>query len=104
MTGSTSSGAVSTAPVRERMRPEAQHRQDLFDRQLRAVNAALDLFEAADLPSDRFGIAEIAIAVQLAYLDVRQVVAWRPGRTALSAWYEAVSKRTSMIATDASAT
>lgn len=97
-------GDAAILIVRERMRPEAQHRQDLFDRQLRAVNAALDLFEAADLPSDRFGIAEIAIAVQLAYLDVRQVVAWRPGRPALSAWYEAVSKRTSMIATDASAT
>lgn len=97
-------GDAAILIVRERMRPEAQHRQDLFDRQLRAVNAALDLFEAADLPSDRFAIAEIAIAVQLAYLDVRQVVAWRPGRPALSAWYEAVAKRTSMIATDASAT
>lgn len=96
-------GDASILIVRERMRPEAQHRQDLFDRQLRAVNAALDLFEAADLPSDTFKIAEIAIAVQLAYLDVRQVVAWRSGRPALSAWYEAVSKRASMIATDASA-
>jgi glutathione S-transferase len=96
-------GDASILIVRERMRPEAQHRPDLFDRQLRAVNAALDLFEAADLPSDHFGIAEIAIAVQLAYLDVREVVAWRPGRPALSAWYEAVSKRASMIATDASA-
>ena len=48
-------------------------------------------------------IGEIAVAAQLAYLDVREVVAWRPGRPALSAWFEVVSKRGSMIASDASA-
>ncbi|HWT50584.1 MAG TPA: glutathione S-transferase C-terminal domain-containing protein, partial [Caulobacter sp.] len=91
-----------------RMRPEGEHRQDLFERQLRAVNAALDLFEAAvvdgGLSAERFEIGEIAVAVQLAYQDVRQVSDWRVGRPALSAWFERVSKRTSMVATHATVT
>ena len=97
-------GDAALLIVRERMRPQGEHRQDLFDRQLKAVGAALDLFEKAALSTDCFEIGEIAVAAQLAYLDVREVVAWRAGRPALSAWFEAVSKRTSMIASDASAT
>jgi len=37
------------------------------------------------------------VAVQLAYQDVRQVSDRRTGRPALSAWFETVSKRTSMV-------
>lgn len=97
-------GDAALLIVRERMRPQGEHRQDLFDRQLKAVGAALDLFEKAALSTDCFEIGEIAVAAQLAYLDVREVIAWRAGRPALSAWFEVVSKRTSMIASDASAT
>lgn len=97
-------GDAALLIVRERMRPQGEHRQDLFDRQLKAVGAALDLFEKAALSTDRFEIGEIAVAAQLAYLDVREVIAWRADRPALSAWFEVVSKRTSMIASDASAT
>lgn len=101
-------GDASVLIVRERMRPAEEHRQDLFERQLRAVSAALDLFEAAlesgGLSHDRFEIGEIAVAVQLAYQDVRQVSDWRSGRPGLSAWYERVSKRTSMVATHATVT
>lgn len=96
-------GDAALLIVRERMRPQDEHRQDLFDRQLKAVNAALDLFERGGLSADRFEIGEIAVAAQLAYLDVREVVAWRPGRPTLSAWFEKVSKRTSMVSSDASA-
>ncbi|WP_297507392.1 glutathione S-transferase N-terminal domain-containing protein [uncultured Caulobacter sp.] len=98
-------GDASILIVRERMRPQGEHRQDLFDRQMRAVNAALDLFVAAladgRLSPDRFEIAEIAVAVQLAYQDVRRVSDWRAGRPTLADWYERVSKRTSMVATHA---
>ena len=101
-------GDASVLIVRERMRPRAEHRQDLFERQLRAVNAALDLFEAAvadgGLSRARFELGEIAVAVQLAYQDVRQVSDWRPGRPALSAWFERVSRRASMMATHATVT
>lgn len=97
-------GDAALLVVRERMRPEAEHRQDVFERQLKAIGAALDLFEQAGLSTARFAIAEIAVAAQLAYLDVRKVVDWRAGRPALSAWFEVVSRRGSMIASDASAT
>lgn len=98
-------GDASVLVVRERMRPEGEHRQDLFARQLRAVDAALDLFDAAvvdgGLSRERFEIGEIAVAVQLAYQDVRQVSDWRPGRPALSSWFEVVRERPSMISTHA---
>jgi glutathione S-transferase len=98
-------GDASVMIVRERMRPEAEHRQDLFERQGRAVDAALDLFEAAvakgALSPERFEIGEIAVAVQLDYQDVRKVSDWRASRPALSAWFERVSKRASMVATSA---
>lgn len=101
-------GDAAVLVVRERMRPEEEHRDDLFERQLRAVNAALDLFEAAvvdgGLSSERFEIGEIAVAVQLAYQDVRQVSDWRAGRPALSDWFEVVSKRSSMVSTAATVT
>lgn len=96
-------GDAALLVVRERMRPEGEHRQDVFDRQLKAIEAALDLFEGAGLSTTRFAIGEIAVAVQLAYLDVRKVVDWRAGRPALSAWFEVVSRRGSMVASDASA-
>jgi glutathione S-transferase len=101
-------GDAAVLIVRERMRPEGEHRQDLFERQLRAVNATLDLFEAAvvdgRLSTELFEIGEIAVAVQLAYQDTRRVSDWRPGRPALAAWFERVSRRTSMVATHATVT
>lgn len=101
-------GDASVLVVRERMRPRDQHRQDLFERQLRAVNAALDLFETAltagGLSHDRFEIGEIAVAVQLAYQDVRAVSDWRAGRPGLEAWFERIAQRPSMVATHAAAT
>lgn len=96
-------GDAALLVVRERMRPEGEHRKDLFDRQLKAIAAALDLFDSAGLSTDRFGIGEIAVAAQLGYLDARKVVDWREGRPTLAAWFEVVSKRGSMVASDPSA-
>ncbi|PHY19074.1 glutathione S-transferase family protein [Caulobacter sp. BP25] len=96
-------GDAALLVVRERMRPGGEHRQDVFDRQLKAIEAALDLFEGAGLSVERFAIGEIAVAAQLGYLDARKVVDWRTGRPVLAAWFEAVSKRGSMIASDPSA-
>jgi glutathione S-transferase len=94
-------GDSALAIVRERLRPEVEHRADLFERQTRSLVAALDLLES-DVPSThRFAIGEIAVAVQLAYLDVRKVIAWREGRPALAAWFEAVAHRESMTVTSA---
>lgn len=96
-------GDAALLVVRERMRPEGEHRQELFDRQLKAIAAALDLFERAGLSADLFGIGEIAVAAQLGYLDARKVVDWRGGHPALAAWFEVACKRASMVASDPSA-
>jgi glutathione S-transferase len=95
-------GDAALAIVRERLRDgegKGPGRQDLFDRQAAALNAALDLLEREDLPADRFQIGEIAVAAQLAYLDGRAVLDWRQGRPTLAAWYEPISLRPSMVAT-----
>jgi glutathione S-transferase len=95
-------GDAALAIVRERLRDgegKGPGRQDLFDRQAAALNAALDKLEAEGLPADRFQIGEIAVAAQLAYLDGRAVLEWREGRPNLAAWYETASRRTSMVAT-----
>jgi len=91
-------GDAALAIVRERLR-DAPHRQDLFDRQAAVLVAALDQLERRTPPSDRFEIGEIAVAAQLGYLDARQVLDWREGRSNLAAWYEAASRRTAMVAT-----
>ena len=91
-------GDAALAMVRERLR-DGDQRQDLFDRQTAALNAALDQLERDGLAADRFQIGEIAVAAQLAYLDGRAVLEWREGRPNLAAWYEAASRRTSMVAT-----
>lgn len=96
-------GDAALLVVRERLRPEGEHRQDLLDRQLKAIAAALDLFDGVNLSTEHFGVSEIAVAAQLGYLDARKVVDWRDGRPALAAWFEVVSKRGSMVATDPSA-
>jgi glutathione S-transferase len=91
-------GDAALAIVRERLR-DGDQRQDLFDRQTAALTAALDKLEVEGLPADRFQIGEIAVAAQLAYLDGRKVLDWRTGRPNLAAWYEAASRRPSMVAT-----
>ncbi|CAN5417095.1 glutathione S-transferase N-terminal domain-containing protein [soil metagenome] len=91
-------GDAALAIVRERLR-DGDHRQDLFDRQALALNAALDELERDGLAADCFAIGEIAVAAQLAYLDVRQVLDWREGRPDLAAWFEIASQRPSMVAT-----
>jgi len=95
-------GDAALAIVRERMREadgKGPARQDLFDRQAAALDAALDQLEHDGPPADRFQIGEIAVAAQLAYLDGRKVLDWRPGRPKLATWYEAASRRPSMVAT-----
>ena len=91
-------GSAAVAVVRERMRTDDQ-RPELIERQLKAIVAGLDLLEAEGFTSDQWAIAEIAVAAQLAYFDARQVLDWRVGRPALSAWFEAASRRESMVVT-----
>ncbi|HEX5775432.1 MAG TPA: glutathione S-transferase N-terminal domain-containing protein [Caulobacteraceae bacterium] len=93
-------GDAAVRTAQERRRAEDDQHADVIDRQLKAIDAALDTFERGGLPADSFLIGEIAVAAQLGYLDFRKVVDWREGRLGLSDWYEAVSKRDSMVATE----
>ena len=92
-------GSAAVAVVRERMRPADDQRPELLERQLRAITAGLDVLEAEGFAADRFTIAEISAAAQLAYFDARKVLDWRVGRPALAAWFEAVTRRDSLVVT-----
>jgi glutathione S-transferase len=91
-------GDTAVRTAQERRRAEGDQHADVVERQLKAINAALDLFEKEDLAG--WGIGEIAVAAHLGYLDFRKVLDWRAGRPRLSDWYERVSKRDSMVASE----
>jgi glutathione S-transferase len=91
-------GDAAVRTAQERRRAEGDRHADVIDRQLKAINAALDAFEKADLGG--WTIGEIALAAQLGYLDFREVVDWRAGRPGLSDWYERAARRDSMVATE----
>jgi glutathione S-transferase len=91
-------GDAAVRTAQERRRSQGDQHADVVERQLKAINAALDLFEKEELSG--WGIGEIAIAAHLGYLDFRKVLDWRGGRPRLSEWYERVSKRNSMVASE----
>ena len=93
-------GDAAVRTAQERRRAGGDQHADVIERQLKAINAALDTFEQRGLPADSFQIGEIAVAAQLGYLDFRSVVDWRAGRPRLADWYERTSRRDSMVATE----
>ena len=92
-------GSAAIVVVREGLRPEGDQRPELIERQMKAIVAGLDMLESEGFTDDRWAIAEIAVAAQLAYFDARKVVDWRAGRPALSAWFETASRREAMVVT-----
>lgn len=83
------------------MRPGELLWQSWLERQQAAVRRALDEMEREAASFDGLSsIGEIACAAALGYLDFRDIVGdWRPGRPTLTAWYQAVSQRPSMVQT-----
>ena len=86
-----------------RIRPEPYRWQGLLDRLKAKTDRALDLLEkeaaAGRLPG--VDLASITVGCALGYLDLRFAEeAWREGRPALTAWYEAFGRRPSMQASD----
>ncbi|MCB1722161.1 MAG: glutathione S-transferase N-terminal domain-containing protein [Gammaproteobacteria bacterium] len=81
-------------------RPEALRWDWWLGIKQRAILRALDQLEReAPAWRDRVDLGVIAIASALGYLDLRGGVgAWREGRPALAAWFEAFAARPSMRA------
>jgi glutathione S-transferase len=83
------------------LRPEPLRWADWVTGQQAKMTGALDAMEA-DAPTFGvdFDIGHVATACAAGYLDLRfPHLAWRQGRPALAAWFEAVSKRPSLVAT-----
>lgn len=82
------------------LRP-AQRRWPEWDAaQRRKVDQALDAVEAALPDGDVIDIGTLSLACALGYLDFRyQDEGWRHGRPRLAAWFEAFSRRPSLVAT-----
>lgn len=91
--------AVAVAYER-RLRPEALQWPEWMDMQWGKALSALDWAEAHVPPADRFDLGDAALAAALPYLDHRFAERdWRPGRAALTAWWEGVCARPSVAAT-----
>ncbi|HEX6859722.1 MAG TPA: glutathione S-transferase N-terminal domain-containing protein [Caulobacteraceae bacterium] len=91
-------GDAAVRTAQERRRAGGDQHADVIERQLKAINAALDVFEKEALAG--WGIAEIAIAAHLGYLDFREILDWRQGRPRLTAWFDKARLRDSMVSTE----
>lgn len=92
-------GDAALRVVGQEKRPVADQHADQIARQRAAILAALDSLED-DAFDGQFQIGEIAVAAQLGYLDFRKVLDWREGRPHLTAWFETISERPSMKASE----
>jgi len=83
------------------VRPEALRWSAWVDGQRLKITQALDVLDAqADDAKGRFHIGDVATACALGYLDFRFAHdPWRPGRAALTAWFDALSQRDSILST-----
>lgn len=94
------------ARLMEARRKAEQQDPGLIAKQEGKVAAALNFAEARlgkgmPLVGARFGIADIALAVGLEYIDLRYAHDWRSAYPALAGWIAAVSERTCLKATRA---
>ena len=82
-------------------RPEQLRSTDWMERQRKAVARSVDALEAdAAKLGERFTIGSVAVLAALGYLDFRfGHEDWRSGHPALSAWFDAESKRDSFVGT-----
>lgn len=93
---------AAVASRNEKRRPEGIIYQVFLDRQAAAIRRALDQLnaETGELREGTPTTVEITIACALAYVDLRlPYLEWRKERAALSAWYEQIAQRPSMLKT-----
>ncbi|MCW9034612.1 MAG: glutathione S-transferase N-terminal domain-containing protein [Alphaproteobacteria bacterium] len=94
--------AAVGARVELTFRPEEYRWSGWVDRQKLAINRALDVLEeeADELP-DEITIGHVAIGCALGYVDFRfPDDNWRSSRPALADWFNIMSARASMAATE----
>lgn len=85
-----------------RIRPEDKRFADWTEAQWGKIARALDHLEANRLPqlAGPLDMGQIALACALGYLDFRHDArGWRNGRPGLAKWFEAISRRPSLMAT-----
>ncbi len=83
-------------------RPANERSSSVMARQAEAIEAGLDRLERDSFALSRSlaDIGAISVACALGYLDFRWPERqWRDGRSGLARWFEVVSQRLSMIAT-----
>ncbi|MGK9170383.1 glutathione S-transferase [Inquilinus limosus] len=80
-------------------RPEALRYPPLAEGQIAKLVAAYDFVEREVDLDDPVDLGQIALATALSWLEFRDLPAFRPGRPRLSAWFDAFSRRPSMLAT-----
>jgi glutathione S-transferase len=87
--------------VRELRRPAGERSPSFLAKRAAEIARALDALEAAaPTLAPAPGLAEIAAGVALGYLEFRGAEEpWRLGRTALAAWFDALARRPSFVAT-----
>lgn len=91
----------AVAGVGEMRRPEGLLWRDSLERQKGKIARALDVLEGqADAMGDALDLGTLSVGCALGYVDFRYAdMNWRHGRPRLAAWYEAFSKRPSMVKT-----
>jgi len=80
-------------------RPEAMRWPPLVEGNIQKIIACCDYLESHVDLGQRFDIGEIALATTLSWIDFRRVYAFQTGRPRLTAWYDKVCTRTSMLST-----
>ena len=80
-------------------RPEALRHPPLAEGQAAKLVAAYDFVEREVDLGGPVELGRIALATALSWLEFRGLPAFRPGRPRLTAWFDAFSRRPSMLAT-----
>jgi glutathione S-transferase len=95
---------ATVARLLETRRPPAQQAADVLRNQEAKVARALDYAEralgnASWFVADRFGLADLTLAVALEYIDFRYPHEWRASHPRLARWLAGVGARPSFLAT-----
>ena len=80
-------------------RPEALRYPPLAEGQAAKLVAAYDFAERETELDGPVELGQIALAAALSWLEFRALPGFRPGRPRLAAWFDAFSRRPSMLAT-----